>query len=334
MNQPLTFTPWIRPLVWGGHRLADVLGKNLPANESCGESWEISDHPLHRSCVTGGKYQGRTIRDLMRDHPVELLGDSAKDYDVFPWLIKHLDAQDWLSVQVHPDEMHVKRLIPGENSKTEVWFVLGTIPGARVYAGLLPGVNKTDVRNASLDGTVADLLHSFEPQPGDAVFLPSGTVHAVGGGVLFAEVQQTSDATFRLFDWNRKDSQGKSRQLHLEQSLECIHWDSGPVHPIRADGYPATPSADISPGHQFQKLVSCRYFELEYHRSKKPFVLSDERMQVLICVHGKGYIKTGGSHLLLKPGEVILLPASVENIQIHPDPSLGLLRSILPKNVP
>ena len=139
-----------------------------------------------------------------------MLGKAAANYEVFPWLVKFLDARDWLSVQVHPDEEAVLRLWPGEGAKTEAWFVLAADPGSRIYAGLEPGTDKAGFRAALQAGTVAKCLHHFEPRPGDCVFLPAGTVHAVGGGVLMAEIQQTSDATFRLFDWHRRDAQGKS----------------------------------------------------------------------------------------------------------------------------
>ena len=165
-------------------------------------------------------------------------------------------------------------LWPGEGSKTEAWFVLAAAPGSRVYAGLLPGVDEKCLRTALREGTVGDCLHQFSPRPGDCVFLPAGTVHAVGGGVLMAEVQQTSDATFRLFDWNRRDAQGQMRQLHIEEALACIDWNSGPVHPIHARNYPG--SADASSRQPTsapvrQRLVSCSYFTLDYLRDSEPF---------------------------------------------------------------
>src|SRR5205823_1669577 len=147
------------------------------------------------------------------------------------------DACDWLSVQGHPDEEAVLRLWPGEGSQTEAWFILAARPGSRVYAGLKTGVDEKQMRAALTAGTVADCLHQWEPRPGDCLFLPAGTVHAVGGGVLMAEVQQTSDATFRLFDWNRRDSAGVARKLHIEEALACIDWNGGPVEPVRASGY-------------------------------------------------------------------------------------------------
>src|SRR5207244_4153139 len=156
-----------------------------------GESWEISDHPLHRSVVANTPLAGATLRHLMETRRDEMMG-LASVRATFPLLVKYLDANDWLSVQVHPDEEAVKKLWPGEGSKTEAWFTVDAAPGSRIYAGLLPGVGERELRAALHAGTVAECLHSFEPHPGDCVLLPAGAVHAVGGGVLLAEVQQTS----------------------------------------------------------------------------------------------------------------------------------------------
>ena len=235
MKAPLRFESYVRPMVWGGRQLGEVLRKPLPTDAAYGEAWEISDHPSHASVVTHGPYKGQTLRQLMEQSSSALLGESAGRHSRFPWLVKLLDAGDWLSVQVHPNDEHVVRLWPGEGGKTEAWFVLATQPNSRIYAGLLPGVDEKVLREALSRGTVGDCLHQFSPRPGDCVFLPAGTVHAVGGGVLMAEVQQTSDATFRLFDWNRRDAQGRSRQLHIEEALACIDWNSGPVHPVRPE---------------------------------------------------------------------------------------------------
>src|SRR5262245_32847797 len=196
---PLRFQPFLRHMPWGGRHL-QRLGKVLSAPGPYGESWEISDHLLHRSVVAEGPRAGDTIRTLMEVCPHHLLGDAANAQATFPWLFKFLDASDWLSVQVHPDEQAVGRLCSGEKSKSEAWFVLEARPGSRIYAGLRPGVGPKQVRSALSNGTVTECLHHFEPQGGDFLYLPAGTVHAVGGGVLLAEIQQTSDATFRLYD--------------------------------------------------------------------------------------------------------------------------------------
>jgi mannose-6-phosphate isomerase len=331
MNIPLRFEPHLRPLVWGGRRLGEVLGKPLPAAAAYGESWEVSDHASHRSVVAHGPRRGHTLRRLMEEERRALLGPAAVEHEVFPWLVKLLDAADWLSVQVHPPEYHVGRLWPGENSKTEAWFILAAEPESRIYAGLLPGVDEAHLRAALAAGTAAGCLHQYQPHPGDCIFLPAGTVHAVGGGVLMAEVQQTSDATFRLYDWDRADAQGRRRELHIEQALACIDWSAGPVHPVRAAGYPdGLESPSAVPVRQ--RLVACRYFVLEYVRDSRPFAVGGTgRMQVVMVLHGRGKLRTNdGGQLPLRPGDSLLLPAALEAVECRPEESLGLLVSTLP----
>jgi mannose-6-phosphate isomerase len=325
MNAPLRFHPYLRPMVWGGRRLGDVLGKPLPAAEPYGESWEISDHASHRSALAHDPE--RTLRHLMEHERDALLGPSAPSYDIFPWLVKLLDACDWLSVQVHPDEEAVERLWPGEGSKTEAWFVMDAARGSKIYAGLLPGVGERELRAALAAGAVAECLHRFEPRPGDCLFLPAGTVHAVGGGVLMAEVQQTSDATFRLFDWNRRDANGQGRKLHVEESIASIDWRNGPVRPIRAANYGP---AGAEPARQ--TLVECRYFTLEYVRQSKPFTCGGAgRMQTAIVVHGEARLETADGVRTLRTGDTLLFPATMPRVHVTPTAPLGLLLATLPQ---
>jgi mannose-6-phosphate isomerase len=237
-----------------------------------------------------------------------------------------LDANDWLSVQVHPDEKAVAKLWPGEGSKTEAWFVIDAAPGSRVYAGLLPGVDEKRLRSALAAGEITDCLHSFEPRPGDCVFLPAGTVHAVGGGVLMAEIQQTSDATFRLFDWNRRDDQGMSRPLHIEESLASIHWNQGPVNPVHV-------AELIKPSNLAKKqdLVRCPFFELTYWKSSEPVHLAGQgRLQALIILQGRGRWHGSSCSEELNMGQVWVLPASIPPLECQPDPSLTMLLVTLP----
>jgi mannose-6-phosphate isomerase len=321
----LRFRPHLRPLVWGGRALADELGLALPADGAYGEAWLISDHPSHRSAAAGG---GRTLRQILEQDAPGLLGGRAGS---FPWLVKLIDARERLSVQVHPDDEQAARLWPGEGGKTEAWFVLSARPGSRVWAGLKQGVDERTMRRALGQGTVADCLHSFEPRSGDCLFLPAGTVHAVGGGVLMAEVQQTSDATFRLYDWGRTDAQGRPRQLHVEQALACVDWNRGAVAPARAEGYPR--HGQEAAGPVDQPLVRCAFFHLDYVRDSGPFALAGGRMRVAIVLHGKGEARAGGVAEPLRPGDAVLLPAALGETWIHPHGSLGLLVASLPERV-
>jgi mannose-6-phosphate isomerase len=255
-----------------------------------------------------------------------LLGRAAPRHEVFPWLVKFLDANDWLSVQVHPDEEAVRRLWPGEGSKTEAWLVLDVAPGSRIYAGLVPGMNESALRQALRQGTVADCLHQFTPRPGDCVFLPAGTVHAVGGGVLMAEVQQTSDATFRLFDWNRRDAQGKPRTLHIEQALASIHWDKGPVTPVPIHGFADEPG-------QLQRLplVRCRYFQLDYVADRVHFACGGGgRLKALLVIRGRGRLVGGQNDEELIAGQSWVLPAALAQVECVPEPFLGVVLCSLP----
>jgi mannose-6-phosphate isomerase len=308
-------------MVWGGRRLADVLGKPLPTAEPHGESWEVSDHALHQSIVASGPLAGTSLRRLMETRREELLGHAAEGHMQFPWLIKFLDAHDWLSVQVHPDEHAIRWLWPGEGSKTEAWFVLDAAPGSRIYAGLLPGVGAAQLLGAVKAGTVTECLHSFEPRPGDCLFLEAGTVHAVGGGVLLAEVQQTSDATFRLFDWNRRDAQGRSRELHVAESLACIDWTRGPLTPVHADGFTSRRRGRL-------ELVRCRWFSLDYLGENEPFRCGGTRaLQAMIVLAGRGSWANGEA---VRTGQTWLLPAAMPAVECRPEGNLAMLVATLP----
>jgi mannose-6-phosphate isomerase len=313
IHQPLRFAPYFRPMPWGGRKIARFLGKNLPTPQPYGESWEVSDHPLHQSRLATAFGHGVTLRQLMTANRGALLGPAADRHAVFPWLIKLLDAEDWLSVQVHPDPEAVKTLLPGEGSKTEAWYVLDAEPGSRIYAGLKPGVGPQELRSALDSGNVIDCLHSFTPKPGDFVYLPAGTVHAVGGGVFFAEIQETSDATFRLFDWHRRDHAGQPRRLHRDEGLASINWDQGPIEPMVA--------ADA-------RLVACPYFEVDRIGGPGPFTLGGvNRLQALIVTAGQGRFNNGE---FVMAGDVWILPAALPKMTLRMDSQLMGLRCTLP----
>jgi len=203
---------------WGGTALYDVLGLS-PREELVGEAWLVSDHPKHVSVINGGSYDGWTLGELVRADPVALLGTEA---DRFPLLVKVLDAQQNLSVQVHPDDERAKQWAPGEGGKTEAWTVLATGPtGGAIYLGLRAGIDTEAFRHELLAGNAQQCLVRHTATPGETYFVPAGAVHALGEQVMVLEVQQTSDATFRLYDWGRIGVDGKPRALHLEAGLAC-----------------------------------------------------------------------------------------------------------------
>lgn len=304
-------------MVWGGRALETALHKRLPTAEPYGESWEVSDHASHRSVVAEGPRQGTTLRQLMEHERDALLGPAAQQFTIFPWLFKFLDARDWLSVQVHPDATAVKTLWPGEGSKTEAWYVIDAQPESRIYAGLLPGIGPEQLRRAVGDGRAAECLHSFVPKAGDCLFLPAGTVHAVGGGVLMAEIQETSDATFRLFDWNRVDAEGKSRKLHIDESFAAIHWDYGPVEPRRVRA--------TAPGRV--TLVSCDRFLLEHvYEEAAPTFGGSGKLQSVIVLEGHARWPSGET---MTAGQVWVLPAGMQAAECRLSlPFRGLLATL------
>jgi mannose-6-phosphate isomerase len=225
---PLRFEPIYQYRLWGGRRLADLLTAPLPGDGPIGEAWVLSDRDDHESHVANGPLKGRTIGQLLEQSPEQLLGKLARRFRRFPLLLKFLDAREMLSVQVHPADARTDLLPAGETGKTEAWVVLEAGPESRIYAGLKPGTTADDLRRALTSGTVTDHLVCFTPKPGDGVFIPAGTVHALGGDVVVFEVQQNSDVTFRLYDWDHVDAKtGQPRALQVDQALACIDFVGG-----------------------------------------------------------------------------------------------------------
>ena len=229
---PLRFVPVYKKYIWGGRRLETVLGRELGPEPTYAESWEIADHPHGQSVVENGPLAGTSLQELTATRSGELLGPHHTQTR-FPLLLKYLDAKQRLSLQVHPDDDLAARLGLDDTGKTEAWLVVEADPGSVIWAGFNRSVDRRSVQAAVRDGNIERLLHRFEPSPGDCVFLPAGTVHALGEGILVAEIQQASDSTFRLFDWNRLDDDGNPRTLHVEQALHAIDYGQGPVGLVR-----------------------------------------------------------------------------------------------------
>lgn len=320
---PLRFEPLFRRYIWGGRRLESVLGKPIGEGTDYAESWEVVDHGDDQSIVANGPLTGTTLHELVTNRGTELFGRHAPQ-QVFPLLFKFLDAQRILSVQVHPNDVQAAQLDPPDLGKTEAWVVLATEPGSLIYAGLKQGIGHQELAKAIESGKSDECLHSFEPRVGDCVFIPAGTVHALGAGLVIAEIQQASDTTFRLFDWNRVDADGKSRPLHVEQSLEVIDYERGPV-----SVQTPLPIAD-SPA---ERLVECDKFILDRWILNRPTrIESDNRFLLLAIIAGSATLQHDLLSLAeeLQLGSTFLLPAVSSPVLLTPNGACTLLAIRLP----
>ena len=300
---PLLFEPIFQQRIWGGRKLEQFYGKAIPAGLPIGESWEIADRPEAVSIVKNGPHQGQTLRSLMQSHGREILGKEGSE--PFPLLIKILDAQQKLSLQVHPPENKCKAL--GGEPKTEMWYVAHAEPGAELFVGLKRGATREEFHQRLNNGTVAECFHRLSVRQGDAMFLPSGRVHAIGGGLVIFEVQQNSDTTYRVYDWVRVDDRGRPRQLHVKESLECIDFD---------DIEPALVSPVVEPFHGGVKkgLVDCRLFKVDYYRlDDGAFIqFGPGKMRIVSCLSGAIEVKTTEGTETLSTGTFVLLPAALQ----------------------
>jgi mannose-6-phosphate isomerase len=303
---PLKFKPIYKQRIWGGQKLRDVFGKDIPAGEKIGESWEIADLPedksakrmADKSVIANGELAGQTLGWAIKKYPKEIMGD--KDFSgPFPLLIKFLDAEDILSVQVHPDKETCRRLGKGE-PKTECWYIVSAAPGAVIYRGLKKGVTREKFAEAIKKGTAADMLAKAPVKAGECYFLPAGTAHSIGAGLLIAEIQTPSDTTYRVFDWNRIDDSGKARELHITEALESIHFDAA------SDKLPVTTAG---------RLADCEYFKIDKANQaggSEALLLAGE-MKIIITISGCGTISAGeGKIVEFKAGETLLIPAVCE----------------------
>lgn len=327
---PLRFKPLVKRARWGGTRLGSVLGKPTGTETDYAESWEFSDHGADQSVIVGGPWDGITLQDFTRHYNEALFGRHS-GLKQFPLLVKFLDASDRLSVQVHPNDIQARILHPGENGKTEAWVIVDAQPGACVYAGLKQHVDQFRLEQHLKNDTIEECLHRVEVQPGDCIFIPAGTVHAIGEGILLAEVQQSSDLTYRLSDWGRMGADGKPRQLHIEESLACIDWDRGPVNPTRSK---SVVSLRESAGQRYDtdEIAACEYFVLHRHTGTVPFPLHEQGcFHALLVLDGEGDLVCGFERIELRRGSSVLVPAVCSgDIELVPHRSLTVLDAFLP----
>jgi mannose-6-phosphate isomerase len=309
MLYPLTFQPILKERVWGGRNLERLYGKPLPPDRPIGESWEITDRPEGVSLVANGPLAGRTLRWLMEQHRQDILGAQAATSGPFPLLVKILDAQETLSVQVHPPPAVAARL--GGEPKTEMWFITDATPQAELFVGLKPGVARAEFERRIRDGTVAEALHHVPVRAGDAMFLPSGRLHAIGAGNVLFEIQQNSDTTYRVFDWNRAGLDGKPRELHVAQSLASIDFN---------DFAPSLIASKYSRNETFKVrfLVDDPLFRVDACQVKRGqrFHLRSASAQIVGLIRGRLGVTHEETKLELKAGDFCLLPACLGRVTV------------------
>lgn len=286
--------------VWGGRRLEELLGKPLPPAKKIGESWEIVDRPEGQSVVRQGPLKGKTLHELWSDHRPEIFGTGMPNSPRFPLLGKLLDASEMLSLQVHPP-VDVAQSLGGE-PKGELWYFIATEPGAEIFAGLRAGVRREQFADALQNGRIPDLLHRLTLRAGESFFVPSGRLHGLGAGNVVVEIQQNSDTTYRVFDWNRQDGPGRRRHLHIAESMRAICFDDHEPAPIQAKG---------------EELLRCPHFIVEKWEiaGERPALL-EPRFALFVCLDGKIAVRDE----VFRPGDFFLVPASGQKTVLH---SLG-----------
>jgi mannose-6-phosphate isomerase len=322
---PLRFEPIYQYRPCGGRHFADLLTEPMPRGP-IGEAWLLSDRDDHASRVAEGPLKGRTIGQLLKQFPEQMLGKRAHRFQRFPLLLKFLDAHEMLSVQVHPTKANTNLLPAGETAKSEAWVVLEAGAQSRIYAGLKAGTTAADLRRALANGTVAELLAGFTPKPGDGVFLQAGTVHSLGGDVVVFEIQQNSDVTFRLYDWNHVDPKtGEPRELQVDQAMDCIDFEEGPVGRV-------TPVLQSTKPVRREQLFDCEYFQLWRIGGELPFSVGAVGLpRVLVCIEGGGEIEQGYATYTVGKGDVLFLPGVVGLCTLWPRGAVDLLEIALPE---
>jgi len=315
-NAPLFLKPLMVERVWGGNRTQALFGKPIPAGKVIGETWELSDRPEAQSLIASGPHEGRTLRETLAANP-EILGPNLlRHAKQFPLLVKYIDAGTALSVQVHPDDAGAAAY--NDRGKSECWVVVHAEPGALITRGLKPGTTREQYQQAVRDDRVEDVLHSFTPQIGDVVALPAGMIHAIGAGLVVAEIQQNSDVTFRIHDYKRLGLDGKPRALHVEEAFGAIKFD-GDFKSFEGDmnADTVTPlSSDTANGITIDALLLGRYFNLDRMRFAAGATMrmhqAIQMPRVLMAISGSGAVE---GHAI-SAGQTALLPANLSDMKV------------------
>jgi len=317
---PLKFTPILKEKIWGGNKIETVLKHHVSPMLNCGESWEVSGLVDAESVVSNGFLAENNLNELLEIYLTDFVGE--KNYEKyglgFPLLIKFIDAQDNLSVQVHPDDTLAQEKY-GQNGKTEMWHVIQADEGAGLYVGFNQKVTEQQYVAAVEEGTLESLLKFYPVKAGDTFMIPAGTVHAIGKGVLLAEIQQPSDITFRIFDWNRVDQNGNSRELHTEEAIDAIHFEEN-VGDFKVK---YTPEMNKTVTLVHSPFFNTNVLEMDM-QVEKSFVQLDSFV-IYMCLEGSAFLVSGDFKERLETGEVVLVPAEVDRLTIIPDSKAKLL---------
>jgi mannose-6-phosphate isomerase len=321
---PLKFYPIIKERIWGGNKLQTVLGKEIPPDTPSGESWEISGVENDVSVVKGGALDGKSLTELIDTFKGDLVGEKVYHQygNQLPLLIKFLDAQEDLSIQVHPhDELAKER----HNSfgKTEMWYVIQADEGSSVRSGFNRQIDKDIYLKNLEERKLDDILNIVPVQPDDVIFLPAGRVHSIGKGLLIAEIQQTSDITYRVYDFDRKDKHGKTRELHTEQAIDAIDYNY----------YPDVKAIYQKQLNGVSELARCGYFAtnlLYFDKALKRDYSAIDSFIVLMAMEGSTTLKYENGETTISKGETVLLPAAIKRIELIPSGKAKLLESYVP----
>jgi len=322
---PLRFTPIYQYRIWGGRRLSSWLSTPLPSGGPIGEAWLLSDRDDYSSTVADGPLRGRTISQLMEQSPQLLIGSLSRRFKRFPLLLKFLDVQKMLSVQVHPSDDNTNLIPDGETGKTEAWVVLEAAPDSHVYAGLRRSGVTAEILRTLSKVTINDNLASLTPQRGQGILIEAGVVHSLGDGVLVFEIQENSDVTFRLYDWDHIDPKtGGPRPLQIEQAIACIDLTQGAI-------LPSVPTADVTHPDRREQLFDDRHFRVWRFQGAASFAVgAADEMRVLVCLAGVGTLDHDGNEYTMERGAVMLVPAAVGACCFRPERDVTLLEIAVP----
>jgi len=310
---PFLFQPNLHPVVWGGHQLRPYKGLE-PNEEPIGESWEVSAVPSSTSIISNGSFQGRDLTSVIAEFPEEILGHAVNEkyHGQLPLLVKFIDAERDLSIQVHPnDEMAWRE--HKKMGKSEMWYIIKAAPGSHLYAGFKQQITSDEYFRRIADGTITEVLADHTVKTGDVFYLPAGRVHAICGGIMLAEVQQSSDVTYRIYDYNRPGMDGKPRELHTDLAAQALDYH---VEQNYRTEYVETDNRAI-------QIIDSPYFDVRVMEIQTPFhrnLLKYDSFVISMCIEGdcKLVMRTNGSEILLKAGHTTLIPAAIADYDVIP----------------